>query len=158
MGFWSHYILILKKKCWLTIIYVKPKQLNYKAGCKFWFASKFSKKATLSSIIDHAQHGFQASLRICLSSLPTILIISAIQSITTRATTILAIRAEGWLLPVHVSECGGHCSRWNDQDHLPSPKPRWASAPDALPWLLCECKRDHAFEPVLMTNCFSCVQ
>lgn len=102
--------LVLKKTHgWLTTIYVQPKQLSYKAGCKFCFASNQQESNSVSSIIGHAQHGFQASLRVCLSSLPTMLI-SAIRFIRTRATTTLAIRAEGWLLPVHVSECGGHCS------------------------------------------------
>ena len=38
LGFWSHYTNT-EENGWLTIIYVQPKQLNYKAGCKFQLTS-----------------------------------------------------------------------------------------------------------------------
>lgn len=140
----------------LTVIYVQAKQLNYKAGrlqqVRVVHPTNQQAREQLTlpyPRINHRRHGLQASLRTRRpSSLPTILI-GAIQS-TRRvrrrraATTHAAddvVGAAGRILPVHVPERGGHRSQRDGQDHLPSPEPRRASAPDALPRLLCECKR-----------------
>ncbi|WVZ87254.1 hypothetical protein U9M48_033923, partial [Paspalum notatum var. saurae] len=50
LGYWNHYTNT-EENGWITIIYVQPKQLSYKAGCKFQQTSKISKKAILSSLI-----------------------------------------------------------------------------------------------------------
>jgi hypothetical protein len=141
--------------CRLTVIYVQAKQLNYKAGRLQQVRvvhptnQQAREQLTLPYPRINHRHGLQASLRTRRpSSLPTIFLIGAIQSTRRvrrrRAATTLAaadVGAAGRILPVHVPERGGHRSRRDGQDHLPSPEPRRAPAPDALPRLLCECKR-----------------
>jgi hypothetical protein len=50
LGFWSHYTNT-EENGWLTIIYVQPKQLNYKAGCKFQLTSKSARISHQSSCL-----------------------------------------------------------------------------------------------------------